>query len=104
MHRNLLYCERDLLDAARFREREVCSRGRIGTLMNRYASAQVGKIKCLLAIATVRCADKLKKSFVLGDRQRRSVAEHPACRGEVAREDSDFTKIGLCHFILLFYV
>src|SRR5258708_40308163 len=61
------------------------------------SSPEIRQRKRRLAVAAVRGADEIEQSFVFGDRQKLSFAEHPACRGEVACEHPALAYIRLGH-------
>src|ERR1700680_3401053 len=59
------------------------------TLLHRHRTLQVGEGEVRLAVAAVGRSEQREERRILGDRQKLTVAEGPALRREVEREDAD---------------
>ena len=77
--------------------KDVIVQARPLALMDRQPTAQVGKGKGRLPIASVGRAQEGKKGVILTDRQDRSIAKRPVYRSEIAGKDSDLTNIRIAH-------
>jgi hypothetical protein len=65
--------------------------------MDREPAPQIGQSEGALAVAAIRGSDKVEEGFVFGNREQLPLAEHPACRSKIAREDTYLTDVGLAH-------
>ena len=96
MRRKLIHSERDLLRAGAAPD-DVGVSLPIIPLMQRNASAKVRQCESRHAIAAVCGSNQGEQDVVSSDGQKLTVAEHPACWGEVTPKDPNLANVWLCH-------
>src|SRR4051812_7085841 len=91
VRRHCLHADGDTLGAAGLAKRERLAK------MDRHLPPQVWQGERGLPVASVGCTEQREQRLVLIDRQKLSVAQRPAFRWEIERDNLDFGKERLGH-------